>query len=195
MAHTANTLPEPLLVGDHSGADALNSCCATQGEWIDWWASGQDFADWMGASGLVDGAEAAAVPVEALDAVASEARALREAVRAWLEGGDLWPVAALNQAMAYGPDVTVMDEVAGQWRIERRPAGGNSAEAVFLAPLAHALAAFLCLPDPGRTRQCDGPTCTLWFRDVSRTNRRRWCSMAICGNRAKVAAHRARQRE
>ena len=38
-------------------------------------------------------------------------------------------------------------------------------------------------------RRCANPRCHLYFRDPSRTRRRRWCSMAVCGNRMKVAAH------
>src|SRR4029450_5586490 len=48
--------------------------------------------------------------------------------------------------------------------------------------------------DPGRVRRCAGPTCVLLFLDVSKSGRRRWCDMAVCGNRAKVAAHHARAR-
>ena len=37
-------------------------------------------------------------------------------------------------------------------------------------------------------RKCGNPRCPLYFYDVSRAGRRRWCSMDSCGNRAKVAA-------
>ena len=47
--------------------------------------------------------------------------------------------------------------------------------------------------DRARVRECAGEGCTLWFRDASKTGRRRWCSMAVCGNRAKAAAYRARR--
>src|SRR5205823_11428262 len=39
-----------------------------------------------------------------------------------------------------------------------------------------------------RLRICANPRCGLFFYDNSRTRRRRWCSMAVCGNRSKVAA-------
>jgi predicted RNA-binding Zn ribbon-like protein len=45
---------------------------------------------------------------------------------------------------------------------------------------------------PGRIRHCDGAGCVLWFLDTSRNGRRRWCSMAGCGNRAKARAHYSR---
>jgi predicted RNA-binding Zn ribbon-like protein len=43
--------------------------------------------------------------------------------------------------------------------------------------------------------QCQSPTCTLFFVDTSRSGDRRWCSMAGCGNKAKVTDFRRRQRE
>jgi predicted RNA-binding Zn ribbon-like protein len=45
-----------------------------------------------------------------------------------------------------------------------------------------------------RIRQCEGETCALLFLDTSRSGDRRWCSMAGCGNKAKVAEFRRRQR-
>jgi predicted RNA-binding Zn ribbon-like protein len=41
-------------------------------------------------------------------------------------------------------------------------------------------------------KACEGPACTLLFADHTRGHARRWCSMALCGNRAKQAAHRHR---
>jgi predicted RNA-binding Zn ribbon-like protein len=47
---------------------------------------------------------------------------------------------------------------------------------------------------PDRLRICDNPTCRWVFYDDSPTGRRRWCDMSTCGNRAKAARHRARQK-
>jgi predicted RNA-binding Zn ribbon-like protein len=46
-----------------------------------------------------------------------------------------------------------------------------------------------------RLKRCDGSRCALLFVDTSRPGSRRWCSMDRCGNRAKVSAHRRRNRE
>ena len=43
-----------------------------------------------------------------------------------------------------------------------------------------------------RLRRCDADDCRMVFHDESRTGSRRWCSMARCGNRAKVRAFRER---
>jgi len=48
---------------------------------------------------------------------------------------------------------------------------------------------------PGRIRQCDHPACVLWFHDSTRNGTRRWCSMAVCGNRAKARRHYDRAKE
>ena len=41
-------------------------------------------------------------------------------------------------------------------------------------------------------RLCEGKACVLWFYDRTKGHRRRWCTSTGCGNRAKVAAFRAR---
>ncbi|MEV7323079.1 CGNR zinc finger domain-containing protein [Streptomyces sp. NPDC093970] len=48
---------------------------------------------------------------------------------------------------------------------------------------------------PGRLRACANPECRLFLIDRSRTNRARWCSMAVCGNRMKARRHHQRTRE
>jgi len=63
-----------------------------------------------------------------------------------------------------------------------------------LVPVAEALALLLTEVDLAMVRQCESADCTLWFHDHTKSHRRRWCSMAQCGNRMKVAAFRARQK-
>jgi predicted RNA-binding Zn ribbon-like protein len=48
------------------------------------------------------------------------------------------------------------------------------------------------MEDFSNVKACEGPACTLLFADHTRGHARPWCSMAICGNRAKQAAHRNR---
>jgi predicted RNA-binding Zn ribbon-like protein len=48
--------------------------------------------------------------------------------------------------------------------------------------------------DRARLRECVHPGCTRLFIDTSRAGTRRWCGMTECGNKAKVAAFRARRR-
>jgi predicted RNA-binding Zn ribbon-like protein len=61
-----------------------------------------------------------------------------------------------------------------------------------LLPIAENLARFICEENFSDVKACEGASCTLMFADHTRRRARRWCSMAICGNRAKQAAHRER---
>ena len=61
-----------------------------------------------------------------------------------------------------------------------------------LVPIARAAANLLVATDPDRVRRCASEACTRWFVDTSKGGRRKWCSMATCGNRAKAARHRRR---
>jgi predicted RNA-binding Zn ribbon-like protein len=63
-----------------------------------------------------------------------------------------------------------------------------------LLPIGEEIATFLCSGDFEFVKACEGSTCTLLFVDRTRGRARRWCSMAICGNRAKQAAHRDRRK-
>lgn len=68
-----------------------------------------------------------------------------------------------------------------------------------LAAIARSAAELLVEGPNAPIRRCANPSCRLFFYDDSRTHRRRWCSMAVCGNRHKVAAflrrHSPRRRE
>src|SRR5262249_24189842 len=57
-----------------------------------------------------------------------------------------------------------------------------------LAAVARSAAEIIAEGPQARLRLCANPRCGLFFYDTSRTHRRRWCSMTVCGNRHKVAA-------
>jgi len=69
---------------------------------------------------------------------------------------------------------------------------GKQTLEAFLAPVAEAAADLLANGDFDLVRPCESQTCVMWFYDRTKGHRRRWCSSAGCGNRAKVAAFRAR---
>ena len=81
---------------------------------------------------------------------------------------------------------------AGLWRpqLRRRFVGGRATAA--LTPIAHSAVEMLSAVDRRRLRPCAAPDCRRWFVDTSRGGRRRWCSMARCGNRRKAARYRER---
>jgi len=60
--------------------------------------------------------------------------------------------------------------------------------------IAGSLAHYVADHDVERLRICASDDCAWRFVDRSPAGRRRWCDMRTCGNRAKVARHRARRR-
>jgi predicted RNA-binding Zn ribbon-like protein len=81
------------------------------------------------------------------------------------------------------------DELVGQdsvWKIEFVAREGGLDW--LLAAVARSGAEIIAEGPRARLRLCANPQCGLFFYDDSRTRRRRWCSMAVCGNRSKVAA-------
>jgi predicted RNA-binding Zn ribbon-like protein len=60
--------------------------------------------------------------------------------------------------------------------------------------IAGSLAHYIADHDLRRLRVCANDGCRWLFLDRSPAGRRRWCDMRTCGNRAKVARHRARAR-
>ena len=64
-----------------------------------------------------------------------------------------------------------------------------------LWPIVRSAAELLASDNLPFVRTCSSETCQWFFLDTSKNHRRRWCSMKLCGNRAKVRKFYARQRE
>jgi predicted RNA-binding Zn ribbon-like protein len=71
---------------------------------------------------------------------------------------------------------------------------GSPVEAA-LGPVALAAIRLFTEGDFQRIRECGGHACGWLFYDCSKNNRRRWCEMEVCGNRAKQRRLAARRRE
>ena len=203
---TSPPRPPAIFTADSLGLDFLNSVATPVDREIDWIDSGEGLLAWLEQARLVpaevlDGLRAQAIPRE-LDSVAAQARKLREWFRTFVHahrGGpliakDLEELEPLNRLLE-------RDEAFG--RIVGRDRGNPPglqvrmmrrwrSPAALLLPIAEALAKFVSEEDFSKVKACEGRSCTLMFVDQTRGGRRRWCSMAICGNRAKQAAHRHR---
>lgn len=85
--------------------------------------------------------------------------------------------------------VPAQDGVSLDHRHEGDPINGA------LARLSEAIARELTQDDKERLRICANDECRWVFRDNSPAGRRKWCDMSSCGNRAKAARHRERQKQ
>jgi len=206
----SNVRLPPIFVADAKGIDFLNSRATPVDTPVEWLGSGEDLIAWLKAAGLapadvLQDLKASALPGE-LDAVAAQARSLREWFRGFVRRhmGKALKASALNQLDPLNR-ILERDETYGQiglaqdatargsrlvWLEERRWRSSDS----LLLPIARAIANVICDEDFRLIKACNGHACTLMFVDRTKSHRRRWCSMAVCGNRAKQAALRERLR-
>ena len=198
--------PPAIFIADSLGLDFLNSIATPVDPPFDWLDSGDGLLAWLAQAKLVpadelDVLKARAMPGE-LDKVADQARALREWFRGFVRkhaGRPLGPRALRELS----PLNRLLERDEAFSRISRHHHGDRdrlelltmrrwrSPESLLL-PIGEALAKFVCEEDFADVKACEGHSCTLFFVDRTRRRARRWCSMAICGNRAKQAAHRNR---
>ena len=75
-----------------------------------------------------------------------------------------------------------------RWRLADAPL------AAALGPVALAAVSLVAERDPVRIKECGGVACGWLFYDETKNNRRRWCEMEVCGNRAKQRRRAARKR-
>jgi predicted RNA-binding Zn ribbon-like protein len=194
--------PVPIFVADAVALDFLNSIATPVDTAVEWLTSGDDLLAWLEASGLTSPSVARAFRVNAvpgeLDVVAAQARVLREWFREFVTthmGAALRPEALaelepLNRLLGRDEQFGEIESAKDHFRLvmQRR---WRSPDALLL-PIAYAIADLICGEDFAQIKACEGETCTLLFADHTRGHARRWCSMAVCGNRAKQAAHRGR---
>ncbi|HEY4166749.1 MAG TPA: CGNR zinc finger domain-containing protein [Reyranella sp.] len=200
--------PPAMFVGDALGLDFLNSIATPVDTAIDWIGDGEGYLSWLDQAHLVPDdvlrdMRERAQPGE-LDEVAEQVRSLREWFRGFVRRHMGRPLTA--EALAELEPLHRLlrrDETFSQ--IAPRPNGRRPFELqavrrwrnpdALLLPVGEALARLVCTEDFSDVKACEGPACTLLFADHTRARVRRWCSMAICGNRAKQAAHRHRLKE
>jgi predicted RNA-binding Zn ribbon-like protein len=197
-----------MFVAGDAALDFLNSVATPVDVPVDWLADGEGLLSWLRQAQLVSAAalkelRAQSRPGE-LDKVAGQARHLREWFRGFVQKhqgrsltqDDFRSLERLNRLLERDESFSQIAPATGskgpafELQLTRK---WQSLEAL-LFPIAEAIARFVCTEDFSAVKACEGPSCTLFFLDQTRSRARRWCSMAICGNRAKQAAHRQRLR-
>jgi predicted RNA-binding Zn ribbon-like protein len=195
-----------MFIGDAVGLDFLNSIATPVDVPVDSIEDGEGLLSWLEQAQLapteaVESIRAQALPRE-LDQAADQARRLREWFRAFvrqhmgrpLSGEDLVQLEPLNRLLERGESFRRIVLGGGSRPLELQTARRWRSPEVLLLPIGEALAELVCTEDFSNVKACEGPVCTLFFADHTRGRARRWCSMAVCGNRVKQAAHRNRHK-
>jgi predicted RNA-binding Zn ribbon-like protein len=179
------------FVGDNLAINFINTRRMVEGRLTDTLESDNDVKAWVKrmevpvAKGILPFGEGVLL---------QRARELREVALAAVKerkSGKKPSLVALNRFLENAPShVALTAEDAMRIRVTR--VFGKETVEAFLAPVAEAVADLIANGDFELIRHCEGNACVLWFYDRTKGHRRRWCSSTGCGNRAKVAAFRAR---
>ena len=181
----------------------VNSFFDLEVEWgADLFGTPDRLADWLAARGLVP----AGTKLHARDR--TRAITVREGLRSLAAANnDAWRLVAADELVLAGeaqPTTSLADlnrAAAGAGvdvrlgadgpRFAPSGAGLDRALGVLLATTARAMLDGTWW----RLKACPGHECGWAFYDHSRNQTSRWCSMAVCGGRAKARAHYHRRRE
>jgi len=194
-------MPTFLFVANDPSLDLVNTEVILAGVRTDLFDSFEDLTQWFEQANLASAAEMqrlASVWTDTPEAKATlqAARALRSVLRNAVER-----VARIGRVPSGLADVLgnelreprlATEVMQSHGRLKTRPHWILEKPSDLLVPLAHYAASFFAAADYSAIRKCEDPKCILFFYDTSKNHSRRWCSMDLCGNRAKAAAFRER---
>jgi predicted RNA-binding Zn ribbon-like protein len=179
------------FIGDHLAINFINTLRTPRGEPFEVLKTDEDVRDWLLRAGVSSPSKSIGW---APGSLTRKARQLREialkAVQA-KKAGKRPSLDALNAFLEHSSSHPHLVVRRGT-KIEVQRIYRSRSIEEFLAPVAESVADLLVNGDFDLIRHCEGEKCVLWFYDRTKAHRRRWCSAAGCGNRAKVAAFRAR---
>jgi predicted RNA-binding Zn ribbon-like protein len=187
-----NMTPHTHTVGLEVALDFLNTLELVRGTPLDHFATAGQAVAWLSEHGLV---HAEALGLAADEAALARVRRTRVALRELAEATyerrrpSAEALAEINRALRTREVLEIVPADEGL-RLDHRHVGDPLDDA--LARLAEPLVREITGGRPERLRACANEGCRWVFYDETPTGRRRWCDMAVCGNRAKAARHRAR---
>jgi predicted RNA-binding Zn ribbon-like protein len=197
----------PIFLADALALDFLNSIATPRDQVVDWLDDGEGLLGWLEQAGLVPLADLTRLRTvsrrDELDKVATNARKLREWFRGFVRSNmgsaprpevALPQLASLNELLEQDHTFTRLALVRGTSELRVEIVHRWPSPESLLVPIARAMADLVAANEFPLVKACEGENCTLLFVDRTHRHSRRWCSMALCGNRAKQAAHRQRGR-
>ena len=185
-------MSEFFWVGNHPGLDLFNTAAADDnGEPVELLDGFDALATWLGDAQLVTPIDVRAVPARERPQLLRWTRRLRDAGRE-----------AVDRDVARAADYRGLDAIVAEVPVRLAHSGVSGSNIPVEAATPHdriRLALALAVLDAtrldrSRVRCCGRQGCVLLFFDTSKNSTRRWCDMAVCGNRAKAAAHYERHR-
>jgi predicted RNA-binding Zn ribbon-like protein len=185
------------VIANNLGLDLINTVIVDNGSHVDLLKSFDDLVDWLAEVGLMNAAQIARVKrkwsgTRMAAETFAQALQLRDSLR--LMGEDLTHGRPVSKR-SLGQLNDLLKRKSGYFEVrafeggyEKRFHSEIDDIGGILVPVAESMADLLCFGDLSQVKKCENEACVLRFYDTSKNHRRRWCSMAACGNRAKANA-------
>jgi len=187
--HPSSGAPEAPMVGDHLAMDLLNTEASVDGRTVNYWHSGEDVLKWLARHGISPAHSGSPVDMAALLARGKTLRAVVRRLIVERKEDRLGDIAGLEPYLhAHVSAPHLARDSDGGLTLTRVVRADPVAS--MLGAVAEAAAQLLVEGDFNLVKQCEHPECILWFYDRTKAHKRRWCSMALCGNRYKAAQFR-----
>jgi predicted RNA-binding Zn ribbon-like protein len=190
---------EFIFVGEHAAIDFANTISTAQGKWTEHFRAWPDVVDWLSLAGLSRNPSlnlSTSLGADALESVVTLRQAWKAVLAKLVAGGDVGDkfMEHLNGLLESDSFRETLQH-DGRHRFNLvRSVSQLSGERLALVIFARQIALFLAEANLKYLRCCANTTsCVLYFYDTTKNHRRRWCSVAACGNRHKVAEFRKRQ--
>ncbi len=171
------------IIGNNLALDFANSATVD--------LTADSLAAWAAAVGLIEETAAKSLALrwrsEDVEKVARFRDRLRKVVERLVSLKDVssediaWVNNVLREKGVYSELVKTSEGFAKKSRIDLKEPNE------ICVPILEAFVDLVAFGNIDHVRKCERPECILYFYDTTKNHKRRWCSMAICGNRAKVA--------
>jgi len=182
-----------IFVANNLALDFVNTEVGVGEQYLDKLESAENVLEWLHAANLISTKQPEALPN--LLPLAKELRAEMSQTIAHAKKGIGYETKCTNSILE---KASPYPQIAWQENEKKFVINYHHATPTaesLLQPVAHAFLHLLTELDFSLVKQCEADDCVLIFHDQTKSHRRRWCSMALCGNRMKAAAHRKRNQK
>lgn len=186
-----------LFVGNHPCLDFVNTQMIVKGEPTDVLESFEDLASWLVEARLLTQSQAdmarTGLNYKETASLLEQAKTLRATFRVMAERAAVSSsipdsaISTINQILTQRQGYPELVRTKGGFKQRFHSLAAQPVE--LLALLAEAASDLLCFGRVSLIKKCANVSCVLFFYDTTKNHTRNWCSMQMCGNRMKVAAH------
>ncbi len=186
------------LIGNNLSLDFINTEAVADGKPLDLIGETESFLRWTKVVELLEDAQIVKLREKSSDRKLLEIVEFRKVLR------EMFVDLAQGKTIKNGEIERINEQLKkqnGYSALEKNEDGlakrfhaGYTELLQLLVPIAESAADLLIYGDVSLLKKCENPNCILYFYDTTKNHRRRWCSMAGCGNRAKAAAFYQRKK-